>query len=229
MYLRLLYVNLLILFSLLLTVSFPIVGQLEHSVDKPLEITVTVYNPSKDSLQYVVKLYVNKTLITSKIVSVPPESSVNATLTWTPKQAGTYEIYVRVEAGGEVVKEEKYTVNVIGQPDLKIQDVMITPESYGPGDTIVITVVVVNDGTAPSQGTTIALLFGSEEIAREEIPPLDPDETFPVNFTYHIPQNFTNGSLIVDLDPDNLIDEVNESNSYEIEVTPVTETSSIPE
>ena len=229
MYSRLLYANLLILFSLLLTVSFPIVGQLEHSVDKPLEITVTVYNPSKDSLQYVVKLYVNKTLITSKIVSVPPESSVNATMAWTPKRAGTYEIYVRVEAGGEVVKEEKYTVNVIGQPDLKIQDVIITPESYGPGDTIVITVVVVNDGTAPSQGTTIALLFGSEEIAREEIPPLDPDETFPVNFTYHIPQNFTNGSLIVDLDPDNLIDEVNESNSYEIEVTPVTETSSIPE
>lgn len=102
---------------------------------------------------------------------------------------------------------------------------MVAPESYGPGDIIVITVTVINEGTAPSQGTDIALLFGSEEIAREEIPPLGPGEYFFVNFTYPIPKDFTGGNLTVDLDPDNLIDEINESNSYGIEISPVTETS----
>lgn len=221
--------TLLALLLLLLSGLLPATAQIEHSVNKPLEITVAVYNPSNETLRYTAELYVNETLISSEDVSVQPESSENVTLTWVPRRVGTYKVHVVVKSGEAVVKEEEYLVRVIGQPDLTIREITVEPEEYGPGDTITITVVIVNEGTAPSQETSISLLLDSEELDRGEIPPLDPDETFPVNFTYHIPQNFTNGSIIVDLDPDNLIDEVNESNSYEIEIAPITETSPIQE
>ncbi len=217
--------SLLCMILLVSVLSFTAYGQIEHAVNKPLEVTILVKNPTGNSLIYDVHLYVNDTLVASKQVAAPPRSSVNASLTWTPDRAGTYELKVVVRSGGEVVEEKTYLVKVIGQPDLTVKSISISPESYGPGDIITVMVVVANKGTAPSQATEISLLFGSEELSRQEIPSLDPGESLTINFTYKVPQKFTGGNLTIDLDPDNLVSEANESNSFGVEITPITEIS----
>ncbi len=212
------------MFALLLTAPVLLAAQGPYIVGQPVELMVTVENPTELPLKYTVLLFVNDTLVNRAEVEAGPESSATVKLSWTPGEPGTYELRVEVkDEAGSTVKSETYEIEVVSppMPDLSVKNVSIEPSDFEPGYEVLVRVTVINTGDAPSSGTQV--LVKEEPTGRViylgPIGPIPEGGAIEVAFHYVTPTEPGNYSLMVELDPDDLVEEGNESNTFTLDIS----------
>ncbi len=180
-------------------------------------------------------LSVNGTVVNQSRVTAEPDTSASVELSWTPGAPGTYELRVEVnDESGELVKVETYVIEVAVPPlpDLTLVDLRVQPSEFGPGDAVTVYVTVANVGDAESPSAPIAVT--EEPTGRVvyfgEVEPLPPGGEEVLSFDYQVPGEEGEYSLVVNLDPENEIEESDEDNSFgfEFPVSPAETEAPLP-
>jgi subtilase family serine protease len=156
-------------------------------------------------------------------------SSAIGTVQWnTSGQSGRNYLYIVADLEGRVLEIDKTNnsvivpvdVSVLSKPDLQIRSSDITVAAINPqvGDMITVTSVVHNIGTATGP-TDISLYDGDPKagghlVASKTISEIIPSQgQSTVIFTITTPTPAGSHSLYVVVDPENKIDEINETNN----------------
>lgn len=140
-----------------------------------------------------------------------------------PTQPGFVALTVTVgdgtlQATKKVVVEVQPVANhPAGQPDLTIRSASAAPIPVLPGETVTVTAVVRNQGSAPVSGAVLRACASSGWCADATIGPLDPVDEVTVRATLtagptHATQNPHFFDVVVD--PDGAFAEVDESNNH---------------
>ena len=185
-------------------------------------------NPSELTLEYTVALLGNGEQVNSTALVVDPGASSQVEISWTPSEPGSYELRVEVRQDGTLVKVQTYLVEVVAppKPDLSVLNLTVygVPE---PGGSVEVAVTVVNIGDAESPPTEIVVTeFPTGRVVYfGEIGPIPPGGEQVLSFGYTVPEEAGNYTLVVDLDPNNEVEEKDEANRFEfgISVPPPTE------
>ena len=117
-------------------------------------------------------------------------------------------IFLKVEA--------QTTASTSGQPDLSISasDMKITPTAYKGGDKITLSAKVANLGEVKATNIKVDFYFGGTKVYSKTIKSLSPNAKSSVTYKYTLPVNLTGVVAFKAIaDPDNAIQESNESNN----------------
>lgn len=150
-----------------------------------------------------------------------------AKLKWTftaPAFTQTTQIPVRVEADSTGTVSESNEGNntgtgsatVIGEkPDLRIDSLTPDAETYLPRERVTITAVVRNNAVVPCPASRLRLSGDGFEAQEKDVPALAKGSSASVTFSFSAPYAIDRKAfdLLAVADPDNLIDEYDESNN----------------
>jgi hypothetical protein len=102
-----------------------------------------------------------------------------------------------------------------GGYDLDIFDIALSPENPDAGETVEVSVKVINRGQRRSKEVPVNLVLGSDEVSRLTLPPLKEDEEGSFAFPNHLalPSGITTLKLTVD--PDVETSEINRQNNIQ--------------
>jgi hypothetical protein len=148
---------------------------------------------TSDALDFFVSVHIDNEKTGSQMIQrLAPEAVEEVTFRMAAQPAGEHRVRVRADPGGWI-KERERANNEAGRillvreeelPDLIIEDVALTPENPTPGDKVLITATIRNQGKGPAEGVDVALsivLTGLAQKWETPPPPTYPDEV--VNFS----------------------------------------------
>ncbi|WP_168169243.1 CARDB domain-containing protein [Thermococcus sp. 5-4] len=183
-------------------------------------INATVLNRGNVSATSVnVTLYADGVPVSSQVIPLLPVGSpTNVSLSWTPSKAGSAVLEV-VADPDNVIPEFNETnngfavsVNVAERlPDLVVLNVSV-PSIMQAGDNVTVNVTVLNSGNASASDVNVTLYADSDILGSALISALNPGANVTLSFNW-TPEYAGIYNLTAVVDPDNSIEEFNESNN----------------
>jgi outer membrane protein assembly factor BamB/Fe-S cluster assembly iron-binding protein IscA len=186
-------------------------------LNQPNTLTATIRNDGGGNASaFNVSLKLGESLIGTKTVdalNIDEEKSVD--FTWTPTSPGTFNLTVTVDPEN-VIDEFDETNNVmettvtVPQPDLiptSLQPTTLPLDQPG-----TLTATIRNDGGENASSFNVSLKLGEALIGTKTVDALNIDEEKNVDFTW-TPTSTGTFNLTITVDPENAIDEFDETNN----------------
>ena len=127
-----------------------------------------------------------------KIPGLEPGASSEISFPWTPEMEGMINILAQADVGNKVEEsnegnnEKTVSINIIKQtyPDLVIEDFVADLPNPKPGDTVILTTIVKNQGTEKSDETDLEYYIAESEVGERIIPELEPESSSEISFSW---------------------------------------------
>jgi methanogen extracellular protein (TIGR04279 family) len=198
------------------------VKPVEPKAEQPCTVNVTVENVGNiDSGRFNVTVKVdNATIAAFQVEKLPVNSSTTLSLTWTPKVEGVYKLTAIVDPEN-AVKETNETNNILSLtvtvkpkplPDLTPTTITVAPPEPSVGENCTVNVTVLNTGTAESPPFKVLLKADGLTVQTLTVEKLPVNGLAVLRFTW-TPTRSGNHTLTVIADPDNAVEELNETNN----------------
>ena len=151
-----------------------------------VEVTATVENRGAAAGEESLSLEVNGDVVETQTVSLQAAddgdngsvAQSTATFTWSPEEAGDYELTVNGTAAGTVTAEEEPAP----APDLQVEHAQADPTTVQEGETVTVSATVENHGDAEGNKTLQLRVDGDAEDSQSVS--VDPGETEDVSFSW---------------------------------------------
>lgn len=204
-------------------------------------INATIHNiGSIDAENFIVDIYLDDELLASLITSIPGNSIYNHSLPFIPEEAGEFKVRVEVDTEDIISEANEYNniaqkpelleVLSVDKPDLEPTGITYNGSDtidmkYKIGDTIQINITVENTGTqdviqafnittrivwVKVEDDTETTVLGTETHNKSILSSVPVGEKIYIEIEYRTKGSFY---VVVDVDPEDVIDEINEFNN----------------
>ncbi|MFY1113205.1 MAG: CARDB domain-containing protein [Methanosarcinaceae archaeon] len=157
-----------------------------------------------------------------KIPGIEPGSSSEISFAWIPATEEPVNILAKADAGNQVEEsneennEKTVSIDVIKQtfPDLVIEDFVADLPNPEPGETVILTTIVKNQGTEKSPETDLEYYIAESDIGERIIPDLEPESSSEISFSW-TPETEETVNIRVQADAEGQVTESDEGNNEE--------------